>query len=82
MAYQFHRRDTGRGFALIFKRKAGEGDTFPLAPRGLDPDARYAVSFEGGGTHSVYTGAEMAKGVQVKIDKTPGAELAIYEKQP
>ncbi len=47
LAYQFHRNDLGGGFALIFKRKAPglPGDTFLFAPRGLDPEARYAVSF-------------------------------------
>ena len=33
LAYQFHRTDLNRGFALIFKRKAAEGDTFLFAPR-------------------------------------------------
>ena len=78
LAYQFDRSDLKQGFALIFKRTAAEGDTFTFAPRGLDPQAHYAVSFEAAGTHAVYTGAELAKGVQVKVDKTPGAELAIY----
>ena len=78
LAYQFDRSDLKQGFALIFKRTAAEGDTFTFAPRGLDPQAHYAVSFEAAGTHAVYTGAELAKGVQVKVDKTPGAELVIY----
>jgi alpha-galactosidase len=81
LAYQFHRHDLGAGLALIFKRTAAQGDTFTFAPRGLDPQGHYAVSFQAGGTKAVSTGAELAKGVQVKVDKTPGAELAIYEKQ-
>ncbi len=81
LAYQFHRNDLNQGFALIFKRTAAEGETFTFAPHGLDPQAHYAVSFEAAGTKAVYTGAELAKGVQVKVDTTPGAELAIYEKQ-
>ena len=71
LAYQFHRNDLGRGFALIFKRKAlanrepppEAGDTFAFAPRGLDPQARYAISCQASGRKAVYTGAELAKGV-------------------
>jgi alpha-galactosidase len=91
LAYQFHRNDLDQGFALIFKRKAVEpgvsasglaGDTFAFAPRGLDPQAHYAISCQGSGMKAVYTGAELAKGVKLTLKTTPDAELVIYEKQP
>lgn len=82
LAYQFHRNDLNQGFALVFKRKASEGDVFTLAPRGLDPAARYALRCEDSGVKIVRTGAELAKGVQLALKATPEAELVIYEKQP
>ena len=92
LAYQFHRHNLGQGFALIFKRKAvGQpgasapglaGDTFAFAPRGLDPQARYAISCQASGLQAVYTGAQLAKGVTLTLKKTPGAELVIYQQQP
>jgi alpha-galactosidase len=82
LAYQFHRNDLNGGFALIFKRKAAEGDSFTFAPRGLDPEARYAISCQGSGTGAVYTGAELAKGIPLTLTGKPQAELVIYEKQP
>jgi alpha-galactosidase len=82
LAYQLHRHDLDGGFALIFKRKASEGDTFAFAPRGLDPQARYVLSCQGSGMSGVYIGAELAKGLAVTLKATPEAELVIYEKQP
>ncbi len=82
LAYQFHRTDLDRGFALIFKRKDSEGDAFAFAPKGLDPESNYAIDCQGTGLQAVRTGAELAAGIQLKIEKTPGAELVIYEKQP
>ena len=82
LAYQFHRNDLDGGFALIFKRKATESNTFAFAPRGLDPQARYVISCQGSGGGGVYTGAALAKGLPLTLPATPEAELVIYEKQP
>ena len=69
LAYQFHRNDLNQGFALIFKRTASEGDSFVFAPKGLDPQTRYAISCEGSGLKAVYTGAELAKGIPLTLKK-------------
>ena len=82
LAYQFHRTDLNQGFALIFKRTAAEGETFRFAPKGLDPEARYSLRCEGSGVKAIHTGAELAKGVELTLKKTPEAELVIYEKLP
>lgn len=81
LAYQFHRTDLDRGFALIFKRKAAEGDVFLFAPKGLEPHSRYAISCQQSGLKQVYSGAELAEGLRLTLKKTPDAELVIYEKQ-
>jgi alpha-galactosidase len=82
LAYQFHRTDLDRGFALIFKRKASQGDGFLFAPKGLEPQSRYAIDCQQSGLKATYTGAELAKGVRLTLRKTPAAELVNYEKQP
>jgi alpha-galactosidase len=81
-AYQFDRNDLGQGFALIFKRNEAGGDAFTFAPRGLAPQAHYAISCQASGTSAVHTGAELAKGIPLTLKATPDAELVIYEKQP
>ena len=82
LAYQFHRTDLDEGFALIFKRTTEKGDTFRLALRGLNPEARYASHFQASGAKAVYAGAELSKGIDVNIAITPDVEMVIYEKQP
>ncbi len=82
LAYQFHRTDLNRGFALIFKRKPSAGDVFLFAPKALEPRARYAIDCQASGLKAVYTGAELVKGIRLTLAKTPAAELVIYEKQP
>ena len=79
LAYQFHRNDLNQGFALIFKRNALAGDTFTFAPRGLDPQARYAMTYHGSGAGPLYTGAELAKGIPLFLRGTPDAALVIYK---
>jgi alpha-galactosidase len=82
LAYQFHRNDLNQGFALIFKRTASEGNAFVFAPKGLEPQARYAIRCEGSGLKAIHTGDELAKGIPLTLKKTPEAELVIYERQP
>jgi alpha-galactosidase len=81
LAYQFHRTDLDRGFALIFKRKASKGDVFVFAPKGLEPTSRYAIDCQQSGLKAVHTGAELAKGIQLSLKNTPEAEVVIYDKQ-
>ena len=71
LAYQFHRTDLDRGFALIFKRKAAEGDVFLFAPKGLEPHSRYAISCQQSGLKQVYSGAELAKGLRLTLRRHP-----------
>ncbi len=82
LAYQFHRTDLDRGFALVFKRNASGGNTFRLAPRALDPNARCAMRFEAAGSQAIHTSAELAKGIAMTLKPAPDAELVRYERLP
>lgn len=82
LAFQFHRRDLDRGFALVYRREATPGNALRLALRGLDPARRYRVTLEGAATALAATGADLAAGVDVAVDRAPGAELVHVEPGP
>lgn len=81
LAYQFHRNDLDRGFALVFKRNADEGNVFKFAPRALAPEARYSLTFESSGARADYPGRELAGAIEIAMESTPGAELISYQRQ-
>ncbi len=82
LAYQFHRRDLNRGFALVFKRDAVAGDAFGLALQSLEPGERYEVVRESVGEHAVFTGRELAAGIELAVEATPGSETVSYSALP
>jgi len=80
--YQFHRADLNSGFALLFRRPKAAEKTFTAGLRGLDPKARYTVtfaeSFDVKETRTI-TGAELAK-LSVQIDSAPGSLMIRYKR--
>lgn len=82
LAYQFHRRDLNQGFALVFKREASAGDAFRLSLQGLEPDSGYQVLRESAGEGSVFTGRDLAAGLDLAVEATPGAEIVSYTALP
>jgi alpha-galactosidase len=82
--YQFHRTDLNGGFALLFRRPKAVAKTFTAELRGLDPKARYTVtfaeSFDVKETRTM-TGAELAK-LSVQIDSVPGSLIIRYKRTP
>jgi alpha-galactosidase len=78
MAYQFHRVDLDKGFALLFRRENAKGSKLTVAFEGLDPKKMYDVHFEGANKDTVLSGSELAA-LDVSIDKAPGAEMVTYE---
>jgi len=78
MAYQFHREDLGQGMLLAFRRPNASDLTARLRLRGLLPSGRYELNFEDTGNKQTFTGEELAAGIDVTIEQTPGSLLVTY----
>jgi alpha-galactosidase len=80
-AWQFNRPQQGDGMVQAFRRDGNGDDAKRLLLRGLEPGRRYQVTDLEAGTKSTVSGNElMERGLQVKIDKKPGAALLVYER--
>jgi len=82
-AWQFHRPDLDAGFAVFFRRSKSPLSGNEVALRGLDPAAKYEVTFKE--TYEVkekrtMTGAKL-RTLRVEIGNAPGSVLVIYMKK-
>jgi len=68
-----------QGMVLAFRRHQCKDETICLKLRGLRNDANYEVSFEDAGTKKTISGEELASGIDVTINETPGSLLIIYQ---
>jgi len=82
IAYQFHREDLRQGMVLAFRRPKCPVSTASLKLKGLLLTARYDVRFEDSGVTRIFTGKELADGLDVTIDKAPDSLLIIYSQLP
>jgi alpha-galactosidase len=81
IAWQFDRADLGRGMVQAFRRAGSIYETARMPLRGLDPNARYAVTDVDSGASVEATGHDlMEKGLAVTIPARPGAALVTYRK--
>lgn len=79
MAYQFHREDLKQGMAMAFRRQESTDESMCLKLLGLDPSARYEVTFEDSGVKETLTGKSLQEGIDVKISDKPGSMLITYK---
>jgi alpha-galactosidase len=85
IGYQFHRVDSDKGFALLFRRPIAPKviypvtDTFKLCLRGLEPQKHYRVHFERSNREETLQGDALTKGIEIVISEEKGAEMIIYE---
>ncbi len=82
MAYQFHREDLRQGMVLAFRRHKCPIATIWLKFRGLSPTARYEVDFKDINTRRVFTGEQLAEGLDIEIEEAPGSLLIMYRQLP
>lgn len=82
IGYQFHRTDTGNGFALIFRRPRGVfysvGGKFFVSLRGLEPKQWYRVRLEPEGSERHETGTSLKEGFELLFSEAPAAALIVY----
>lgn len=82
IGYQFHRPDTGEGFALVFRRPREVfypvGERFFVSLRGLEPTRRYRVRFEPESSERHETGASLKEGFELFFPEAPAVALVVY----
>ncbi len=80
MAYQFDRPENNDGIILAFRRSSNSAPTVNIKLHGLNPHARYEISYEDYGITMTETGKELGDGFGIKIPQTPGSLLIDYHK--
>jgi alpha-galactosidase len=83
IAWQFDRPEIGEGFVQAFRRPESPFESARLHLRGLDPDAKYAVTDLDSNQPREMTGRElMDTGLLVTLPNKPAASVIIYHKAP
>jgi alpha-galactosidase len=81
MAWQYHRPEAGEGFVEAFRRGDCPDESIRLPLRGLDPEARYALTDVDVNRPWQASGRELlAQGLTVKSPSRPTAILITYKK--
>jgi alpha-galactosidase len=81
IAWQFDRPDLGEGMVQAFRRGESVYETARFRLRGLEPDARYAVTDLDAGAPVEMTGRELMEGgLPVTIKGRPGAVVIAYKR--
>ena len=81
MAWQFDLPEQGKGMVQAFRRQQSVFEVARFKLRGLDPQARYAVTdLETSGVQTLSGRELMDKGVPVAINVQPGAIVLTYAK--
>ena len=82
LAWQFDLPERGRGMVQVFRRAASDYESMRFKLRGLDPQARYAVTdLDQPDAPREYTGAELAgRGLLITATNQPTASVWVYRK--
>jgi hypothetical protein len=79
---QYYDPSTKKGVVYLFKPGPVE-DRITLKLRGVEPDARYHVTFEDGtNPNTVKTGEELQQGIKITLQGSPVSELMFLGKIP
>jgi alpha-galactosidase len=78
-AYQYDRPDLNEGMVMAFRREKAPDELQIVKLRGLKTDRRYQVEDLDSGAKRIYTGKELATGLQLDIAEMPGSRLLIYK---
>ena len=79
VAYQNHDPLNNEGMVLAFRRQSCTAGKVALRLWGLEPAREYAVTFEDAGRTDVFSGSELAEGLEIESKESPAAILVIYQ---
>jgi alpha-galactosidase len=81
IAWQFDLPEKGEGMVQVFRRDKSVYESARFKLKGLDPDARYAVTDLDSGERKTVSGRELIeKGLPVAVTDQPGDTVLIYAK--
>jgi alpha-galactosidase len=80
LAYQYDRPDLGEGMVMAFRRRKCPESVLTVKLGGLMSNARYEVKDRDKQRQWVATGAELAKGLQLKSSDAPSSLLLTYQR--
>lgn len=75
--YQFHRPETGDGFAMVFRRPKSKEGTKTMCLRAMERDLWYHVRIEGSSDCQHFIGWQL-ENLSVNITECPGTSLIRY----
>lgn len=79
LAWQFHVPETGDGFVQVFRRPSSPYDAARFPLRGLDPEARYAVTDLDDAAPREFAGSDLLDhGLPVSLPARPAARVYTY----
>jgi alpha-galactosidase len=83
-AWQFHRADLASGVTLVFRRHRSPFPALELSLKGLQPEARYAVSVSPGyiSEPEQHMSGQQLLNLVVAIPEKPGSRLIAYRQLP
>jgi alpha-galactosidase len=82
IGWQFDRSEEGEGMIQMFRRAESPYESARVKLRGLDADAVYAfTNVDMPGTTEISGREVMEKGIQIPIEKRPGAAVILYKKK-
>ena len=81
MAVQYHRPDLDEGIVLAFRRAESAQTSVEVALRGLDLQADYELSVEGG-THERVSGASLMQSYTLTLPTPHSSALITYRRAP
>jgi alpha-galactosidase len=77
IGWQFHREDLDEGCAVLFRREKAPDAVRVIKLEDVRAGGKYRV--EVNGRHQIFSGSELAKGIDVTIQKAPGSVLIHYK---
>jgi len=72
-------QDCSRGYVGLFRLNAVGTDTFELRPRGLPRSGRYRVRFENEGDTVELAGADLVRGIPIRLERALTSQLLLFE---
>ncbi|MBI2424020.1 MAG: alpha-galactosidase [Candidatus Hydrogenedentes bacterium] len=81
LAWQYSRPDLDEGIVQAFRREKNTEQSIQVVLKGLNANARYAVTRETRGEVTKYSGAELqTAGLSIPCEEAPGAVLLHYQR--
>lgn len=80
LAWQHHRADLGKGYAVFFRREKSPYAAVVVELKGLEPDARYTITDVDTGQKTTATGEQLRR-LRADVDVAPGSVLLTYERE-